>query len=66
MGKIIDGQYRYSMEDMQCNVCGHFSRELRACRLPKCCCQKEKDEAPRYFPPDGYERRKGARRAVAK
>ncbi len=62
MGQYIDGRYIYSMDDCRCEDCLHFYRKTKSCRLPECCCLEEKRMAPLFFPPDGYEQKKGGAR----
>ena len=52
MGKVIDGKYIYSMEDCRRGDCLFFNPKTGGCQVETCCCENEKAEAKRFFPPD--------------
>lgn len=58
MGKVIDGNYIYSLDDFRCEFCLYQDAKTGRCQSAKCCCAEEIEKAPRHFPPDGLERRK--------
>lgn len=58
MGKIVDGNYVYSLDDCRCEFCLHIDTKTGRCRAAECCCVEEIKQAHRHFPPDGFEQQK--------
>ena len=58
MGKVIDGNHIYSLDDCRCEYCLYVDAKTGRCHAAKCCCVEEIKQAPLHFPPDGFEHRK--------